>query len=78
MSDMATDRVAGMTLTAMVAESVARCRPVTESGSVGRFGTRFGASLPAAMFGRRTGVIRHDAQLRMKLLYRNGFRQARV
>ncbi|WP_193727106.1 hypothetical protein [Burkholderia sp. BE17] len=53
MSDMATDLDADMTLTAMVAESVARCRPVSS-------------------------MIRHDARLRMKLLYRNGFRYSRV
>ncbi|MEN8514412.1 hypothetical protein [Burkholderia sp. RS02] len=34
---MVTDLIADMTLTAMVAESVARCRSVGESGSVGRF-----------------------------------------
>ncbi|WP_205183761.1 hypothetical protein, partial [Burkholderia sp. LMG 13014] len=37
MSGMVTDRVADMTLTAMVAESVARCRTVAESDSAGRF-----------------------------------------
>ncbi|QRR07394.1 hypothetical protein FPJ27_13795 [Burkholderia sp. MS455] len=56
---MATDLVAGMTLTAMDAESVARCRSVAESGSVEylfRIGAlslalMFSASPPAAMFG---------------------------
>ncbi|WP_175959496.1 hypothetical protein [Burkholderia pyrrocinia] len=44
---MATDLVAGMTLTAMDAESVARCRSVAESGSVGGSVGRFGAAATA-------------------------------